>query len=174
MKQASARQGEQPIQQTSQAFGRFFRQALVRCCPDEFEAQLDALEESAQSELQAELGKTNGNSSLYRAAVAAALTTVRAAKQQRDQQSFTRFDPNETELSAAPQPLAQSVREAIAQLPDKRRRAVRLHLAEMTMAEIGELLGWGESKARQHVERGLQELRKALLASGIEYEIDEL
>lgn len=172
MKQSSAMQGEQRIQQTSQAFGRFLRQAIEQSCPHEFDSQLDALETTAQTQLHSALSNANGDESLYRQAVAAALTTVREAKQQRADQSFVWVDLTDTKLPADPQQLAQTVQEALAQLPDNHRRAVSLHLAGMTMPEMGELLGWGEKKTRQQVERGLRALRKTLHAAGIEYEID--
>lgn len=173
MKQASAMQGEQRIQQTSQAFARFFRQTIARLCPQEFASQLDALEKSAQGQMQAALNKANGDESLDRTAVAAALATVREAKQQRANQSFVWVDLTETTLPADPHDLAQTVQESLAQLPDNRRRAVSLHLTGMTIAEIAGLLGGSESKARQQVERGLRDLRKTLHAAGIEYEINE-
>ena len=172
MKQSSAVQGEQRIQQTSQAFGRFLRQAIEQNCPHEFASQLDALETTAQTQLHSALSNANGDDSLYRQAVAAALTTVREAKQQSADQSFVWVEWGDTKLPADPQQLAQTVQEALAQLPDNHRRAVNLHLAGMTMSEIGELLGWSEKKTRQHVERGVRALRKMLHAAGIEYEID--
>ena len=172
MKQPSAIQGEERIQQTSQAFGRFLRQALERLCPNEYISQLEELEKSAQDQMHFTLNKSNGDGSLERQAVAAALATLRVAKQQRANQSFVWVDLDETKLPADSQQLAQTVQEALAKLPDKRRRAVNLHLAGMTMSEIGELLGWSEKKTRQHVERGVRALRKMLHAAGIEYEID--
>ena len=173
MKQPSAIQGEERIQQTSQAFGRFLRQALERLCPNEYISQLDELEKSAQDQMHSTLNKSNGDGSLKRQAVAAALATVRVAKQQRANQSFVWVDLDETKLPADSQQLAQTVQEALAKLPDKRRRAVNLHLAGMTILEIGELLGWGESKAKRQVEQGLRDLRTTLRTAGIEYEIDE-
>ena len=172
MKQPSAIQGEQRIAQLSQAFGRFFRQAVERICPHEFGAQLEPLEKSAQDHLHSALSHANGNESLYRQAVAAALTTIREAKQQTAEQSFVWVDLNETKLPAHPHQLAQTIQEALAKLPDNRRRAVSLHLAGMMMTELAELLGWGEKKARQQVERGLHDLRKTLHAAGIEYEVE--
>ncbi len=172
MKQSAAIQGEQRIHQLSQAFGRFFRQTIERICPHELGSQLDPLEQSAQDKLHAALSSPNGDESLYRQAVAAALTTVRAARQQRAEQSVVWVELNDEKLSADPQQWAQTVQEALAKLPDNRRRAVSLHLAGMTNAEIAELLGCGEKKARQQVEQGLQAFRKTLRAAGIDYEID--
>jgi DNA-directed RNA polymerase specialized sigma24 family protein len=38
----------------------------------------------------------------------------------------------------------------------------------MTSAEIGEILGWSEPKARNLVHRGLKDLRRELLVEGID------
>jgi DNA-directed RNA polymerase specialized sigma subunit len=172
MKQSAAIQGEQRIQQLSQAFGRFFRQTIEHICPHELGSELDPLTTSAQNKLHDALRHSNESESLYRQAVAAALTTVRAARQQRAEQSVEWVELNDEKLSADPQQYAQTVQESLAKLPDNRRRAVSLHLAGMTNVEIAELLGCGERKARQQVEQGLQAFRKTLRAAGIDYESD--
>jgi hypothetical protein len=170
MKQSSAIQGEQRIQQLTQAFGRFFRQAIERICPHELGSQIDPLITSAQDKLHNALRHSKESESLYRQAVAAALTTVRAARQQRAEQSVEWIELTDEKLSADPQQYAQTVQEALAKLPDNRRRAVSLHLAGMTTAEIAELLGCGEKKAQHQVEQGLQVLQKSLRTAGIDYE----
>lgn len=170
MKQSAAIQGEQRIQQLTQAFGRFFRQSIERICPQELGSELDPLTTSAQDKLHDALLHSNETESLYRQAVAAALTTVRTARQQRAAQSVEWIELTDEKLSADPQQYAQTVQEALAKLPDNRRRAVSLHLAGMTNAEIAELLGCGEKKARHQVEQGLQALQKSLRAAGIDYE----
>ena len=60
---------------------------------------------------------------------------------------------------------------ALAQLPENRRLAVKNHLQGLTTPEIGALLGWSEPKARNLVHRGLKDLRTALRALGIEYQV---
>jgi hypothetical protein len=64
--------------------------------------------------------------------------------------------------------LRRQIEAGVAQLPANRRLAVRLHLQGLTTAEIGELSGWSEPKARNLVYRGLKDLRQYLRALGIE------
>jgi RNA polymerase sigma factor (sigma-70 family) len=76
------------------------------------------------------------------------------------------------DLQAERRLLMRKIEAALATMPENRRRAVGLHLQGMTKQEIGDLLGWTESKARNLVYRGLQELREQLRAEGVDYEGD--
>jgi RNA polymerase sigma factor (sigma-70 family) len=57
----------------------------------------------------------------------------------------------------------------VERLSDKRRQAVKLYLLGMNHVEISTTTGWSESVARNHLYRGLADLREALAARGIEY-----
>src|SRR5204863_7716087 len=66
--------------------------------------------------------------------------------------------------------LMDRIAAAVRSLPENRRRAVELHLQGLSLAEIGELLGWTEAKARNLVYRGLDDLRGLLRQEGLDYE----
>ena len=173
MKQVSAITGDQQIQPISQAFGRFFRQTIERICPHEFGAQLDPLEQSAQHKLQTALQDSTNNEFHFRQAAAAALATIREAKERRAVQSVVWVDLTDSPLPDDAPQTAQTVQKALAKLQGHHRRAVSLYLAGMDASEIGALLHWNKKKTRQQIEQGLQALRNQLRAAGIEYEIDD-
>ena len=54
----------------------------------------------------------------------------------------------------------------LAELPERRREAVALHLQGFTLREIGQLSGTSEEAARKLLERGMQTLRELLAATG--------
>ncbi len=54
----------------------------------------------------------------------------------------------------------------LAELPERRREAVTLHLQGYTPREIGERSGTSEEAARKLLERGMQTLRERLVALG--------
>ena len=112
---------------------------------------------------------------LYRTASSAALDLIRRRR-------TTREDPLDdlgpTDLSLADSAartderaelsdLGFRISQAIEQIPETRRAAVRMYLAGYGSGEIGELMGWTEAKARNLLYRGLADLRARLEASGI-------
>jgi len=54
----------------------------------------------------------------------------------------------------------------LAELPERRREAVALHLRGFTPREIGEWSGTSEEAARKLLERGMQTLRERLTLLG--------
>lgn len=58
------------------------------------------------------------------------------------------------------------VAECLAELPERRREAVALHLQGFTPREIGEFSGTSEEAARKLLERGMQTLRERLVVLG--------
>ncbi|MGH8042818.1 MAG: RNA polymerase sigma factor [Rudaea sp.] len=54
----------------------------------------------------------------------------------------------------------------LAQLPERRRTAVALHLQGLSMREIGQSVGVSEEAARKLLDRGMQTLRERLAALG--------
>lgn len=54
----------------------------------------------------------------------------------------------------------------LAELPERRREAVTLHLQGFTPREIGQFSGTSEEAARKLLERGMQTLRERLVALG--------
>src|SRR5262249_48897764 len=55
----------------------------------------------------------------------------------------------------------------MAELPERRRKAVALHLQGFSLREIGEFSGTSEEAARKLLDRGMQALRESLALSGI-------
>lgn len=112
---------------------------------------------------------------LYRTASSAALDLIRRRRTHREDplddlgptnlllaDSAARADER-AELSD----LAFRIGQAIEEIPETRRAAVRMYLAGYGSGEIGELMGWTEAKARNLLYRGLADLRAQLEVSGI-------
>jgi RNA polymerase sigma factor (sigma-70 family) len=59
------------------------------------------------------------------------------------------------------------LQDCLAELPERRREAVALHLQGFSLREIGELNGTSEEAARKLFERGMQTLRERLVAVGL-------
>jgi RNA polymerase sigma factor (sigma-70 family) len=172
-------------------YGRFLRQAIIQFCPKNLGLQFSDIEQDARLRLwralQSEREIQNLTSYLYRIAVTATLDAIRRVKSKREDQLLLaeedEMDPGESHrLVAGPEHsphllterrlVLRKVEAALARLPENRRRAVRLHLEGLTKQEIGELLGWTESKARNLVYRGLHDLREQLRSEGVDYEGD--
>lgn len=112
---------------------------------------------------------------LYRTATSAALDLIRRRRTMREE-SMDDVDPSELRLaSTAADPeqrvqlsdLALSIERAIEMIPESRRAVVRMYLAGYGSAEIGELMGWTEAKARNLLYRGLADLRQRLEEAGV-------
>lgn len=172
-------------------YGRYLRQAIIQFCPKNLGLQFSDIEQEARLRLwralQSEREIQNLTSYLYRIAVTATLDAIRRVKSKREDQLLLaeedELDPGESHrLVAGPEHspdllterrlVLRKVEAALARLPENRRRAVRLHLEGLTKQEIGKLLGWTESKARNLVYRGLHDLREQLRAEGVDYEGD--
>jgi RNA polymerase sigma-70 factor, ECF subfamily len=172
-------------------YGRFLRQTIIRFCPKDLGLQFNDIEQEARLRLwralQSEREIQNLTSYLYRIAVTSTLDAIRRVKSKREDQLLLADEEEEEagepqrlvagpehapDLQAERRLLMHKVEAALATMPENRRRAVGLHLQGMTKQEIGDLLGWSESKARNLVYRGLQELREQLRAEGVDYEGD--
>jgi RNA polymerase sigma-70 factor (ECF subfamily) len=112
---------------------------------------------------------------LYRTATSAALDLIRRRRTMRED-SLDDVDPSAPGLAAtAANPeqraqlsdLALSIERAIETIPESRRPVVRMYLAGYGSAEIGELMGWTEAKARNLLYRGLADLRQRLEDAGV-------
>jgi RNA polymerase sigma-70 factor, ECF subfamily len=172
-------------------YGRFLRQTIIRFCPKDLGLQFNDIEQEARLRLwralQSEREIQNLTSYLYRIAVTSTLDAIRRVKSKREDQLLLADEEEEEagepqrlvagpehapDLQAERRLLMRKIETALAALPENRRRAVGLHLQGMTKQEIGDLLGWSESKARNLVYRGLHELREQLRAEGVDYEGD--
>ncbi len=63
-----------------------------------------------------------------------------------------------------------TVARAVDSLIESRRKAVRLHLLDMTIEEISAFYNWSSNKTRNLLYRGLTDLKRILKDKGIEYE----
>lgn len=183
-------QVEERFNAVIEEFGQFLRQSIARLCPQDLGIQFDDIEQEARLRLwralRSETEIQNLASYIYRIAATATIDAVRRAKVRREEQLHL-IDEEEGEGERRPltedpakspvrlteqRQVMQKVNEALARLPESRRRAVGLHLEGMTSREIADLLGWSEPKARNLIYRGLKDLRNLLQPEGIEYEID--
>jgi RNA polymerase sigma-70 factor, ECF subfamily len=172
-------------------YGAFLRQVIVRHCPKDLGLQYSDIEQNARMRLwhalRSEREIANLASYLYRIAATATLDAIRQVKSKREEQLALAEEGGEDEggiplppADPAPSPerlaarrqLVRKVQAALARLPENRRSAVGLYLEGLTSQEIADLLGWSEPKARNHVYRGLRELRGQLRAEGVDYEIE--
>jgi RNA polymerase sigma factor (sigma-70 family) len=172
-------------------YGRFLRQTIIRFCPKDLGIQFSDIEQEARLRLwralQSEREIQNLTSYLYRIAVTSTLDAIRRVKSKREDQLLLPEEEEEVagkpqrlvagpehapDLQAERRQLLRKVETALANIPENRRRAVRLHLQGLTKEEIGDLLGWTEAKARNLIYRGLQDLREQLRAEGVDYEAD--
>jgi RNA polymerase sigma factor (sigma-70 family) len=174
-------------------YGDLLRNAIAEVCPKKLGLHFDDIEQEARvrlwKALRSETEIENPASYLYRIAMTATIDAVRRATARREDQlrltrdsrdtgvTIVKLEEPEAPPDASPESLAQrrillqKVREALAGVPEDRRRAVGLHLQGFTPPEIARLLGWSEPKARSLVYRGLRELRSKLAEEGIEYEV---
>ncbi|MDJ0656846.1 MAG: sigma-70 family RNA polymerase sigma factor [Xanthomonadales bacterium] len=88
-------------------------------------------------------------------------------KQDADPAALTQDNP---EKAAKRDELSATIQSVLDSLSAGRRRAVTLRLHGLAVNEIGALCGWKESKARNLVYRGLEQLRTELNKRGIELE----
>lgn len=125
--------------------------------------------------LEAERIEALPASYLYRTATTAALDLIRRRRTMRED-SLEDIDPSGLRLAAtAANPeqraqlsdLALCIERAIETIPESRRPVVRMYLAGYGSAEIGELMGWTEAKARNLLYRGLADLRQRLADAGV-------
>jgi RNA polymerase sigma factor (sigma-70 family) len=175
------------------AYGAFLRNAVRRVCPTALGVTIDEIEQDARIRLwhalKRERNIADPASYIYRIAATAAIDAMRRVRARREHQlddaapgknvesvngPLAAFGTTAAAGSPSPEQLAadretgQRIRAALSQLPDKRRRAVGLHLQGFTSTEIGGLLGWSEPKARNLTHRGLKDLRRALTREGLD------
>ena len=113
---------------------------------------------------------------LYRAATTAAIDIVRRRRSARgdpldqvdDAEVSARRAPSTPDRDASLRELSERIDEALQTIAASRRPVVRMYLAGYGTAEIGELMGWTEAKARNLVYRGLADLRARLRDLGID------
>jgi RNA polymerase sigma-70 factor (ECF subfamily) len=169
----------------------FLRKILERICPKDLGIQVDDVAQDASMKLlkalRSERKIDNLESYIYTIALNARRDAVSRVMAKREEQPF--WDKNDENYDGpgnldpvfprhSPERMVQLrelrsiVMAEINQLPDNQRRALGLHLKEMSDQEVADLMGWTEDKARNLIYRGKKNLRKRLRARGIDYEID--
>lgn len=114
---------------------------------------------------------------VYRTAVSAALDLIRRRRARPaeplveprdsgDRVAVPRVSGPDHQLER--EELAERIAQAVEELSNPRRVAVRLYLAGYGREEIAELLDWTEPKTRNLLYRGLADLRERLAQRGIE------
>jgi len=177
-----------PLEEILEQYGSLLRGVIARVCPRDFGLQFDDIEQEARLRLwralRDETEIRRPASYLYRVAVTATLDAVRRATARREDQlcpsdpepislpfglAVGRSNPS-PESRAHERGLLAKVQAVLRRMAPRKRSAVSLHIRGFTPAEIAQLTGWSEPRARSLVYRGLKELRSKLAAEGIEYE----
>jgi RNA polymerase sigma-70 factor (ECF subfamily) len=183
-----AREADARLGALLEEFGRLLRGLIERRCPKDLGIQVADIEQEARIRLWRALkdGKELGSAAsyIYRVARSVTIDALRRAKARREEQLGTidRERDSASALVVGPdqQPdriaeanlLAERIAGALQALAPSRRQAVELRLQGFGHAEIADLLGWSEPRARGLLYRGLEDLRRELRVAGIEYEGD--
>ena len=181
---------EQRLTRLLDDYGAFLRSAIRRCCHTDLGLHRDEIEQDARIRLWHALRRERNiqdpASYIYRIAATATIDAIRRVRARRespialveqsgtdDSEQVLRAPSESPEDSAARREIGRKIDDALAQLPDNRRRAVVLHLQGFTSQEIGRLARWSEPKARNLTYRGLKDLRVRLRAAGIEWPAEQ-
>jgi RNA polymerase sigma factor (sigma-70 family) len=170
-------------------YSTLLRGLIGQHCPRHLGVEASDVEQEARVRLWRALERekelTDPASYTYRIAVTTTIDAVRRVLARReDQVRVDDEDDSETESvqtfvtdqTQSPdsvterRELMSGIGAAVQSLAENRRRAVVLHLQGLNLNEIAELLGWTEGKARNLVDRGLDDLRDALRREGVDYE----
>jgi RNA polymerase sigma-70 factor (ECF subfamily) len=170
-------------------YGQFLRNAIASHCRGTAGLNVDDIMQEACLRLwravSGEKDIAHLPSYLYRIAATVTIDAVRRVQARREVQIPLPLEQNggpegadfadtlaSPEMPVEYQRLVGLVKEILGRLPAERRRAVGLHLQGWTTPEIARLAGWSESKAKNLVYRGLDDLRRQLRLQGIDYEIE--
>jgi RNA polymerase sigma-70 factor (ECF subfamily) len=169
-------------------YGRFLRNTIARFCPKNLSAQINDIEQEAKIRLwravQSERDLSNPSFYIYRIAMTTTIDAVRKAQARHEEQLRLEEEGSDsvavlalpTDPEQSPERAAQQkefnaiIESALAKLVENRRIAVEFHLQGMTSQEIADLMDWTEAKARNLIYRGLEDLRKQLRATRIDYQ----
>jgi RNA polymerase sigma-70 factor (ECF subfamily) len=187
--------GEEPnarLERLLERYATLLRRQIAQHCPRDLGIQIGDIEQDARlrlwKALEREKELRDPASYIYRIAVTTTIDAVRRVLARREEQLQPREerqqlddDNGEATIDFVANPveapdavterreLMSIIAAAVGALADNRRQAVELHLQGLSLSEIAELLRWSEPKARNLVYRGLEDLREALRAEGIEY-----
>jgi RNA polymerase sigma factor (sigma-70 family) len=168
------------------SYQKFLHETVLKLCPRDLGLQVDEIEQEVRIRLwraiQSETDIRHGASYIHRVVLTATIDAIRRVRARREDP----FDPLTDDANhdvlgrpAAPasperiverRQLFDRVAAALARISPDRRRAAGLYLEGLTLQEIAALLNWSESRTRNLMYRGLNDLRKLLRADGIDYE----
>lgn len=175
-------EARQRLEQLLASHAGTIRRAIQRSCPRHLDNDLDDIEQEVHVRLwralESEREILHPTSYLHMAAVNATLDAIRRRRARpeepleleggEDSPVRAVASTPSPELHAQRRQQVSRVEQAFSQLVPNRAQALRLHLQGFTTAEIGELLGWSEAKARNLVYRGLADLRLILEKEGVD------
>ena len=175
---------DERFEQLVDQYAAILRAHIAQHCPRNLGIQVSDVEQEALVRLwralRDERNVVDAASYIYRIAVTTTIDAVRRVIARREEQLADASDdetparaPYIDPKQAAPDEIVerretmQMLIDAIAELPENRRRCVELHLQGFNTTDIAALLGWSEAKARNLVYRGMESLRDILKRKGI-------
>lgn len=162
------------------------RALVLQRCPQELGIDPDEVEQEIRirlwKTLQRERNIDHPASYLHKTALSVIVDLVRRRSARPDLSMADALDTTLESDTVSPEAgapeqvaerhaFAQAVMQAVASLPERRRRPVQLHLQGFGTAQIGVLLQMSEPTARNLVYRGLEELRERLASQGWGHEL---
>jgi RNA polymerase sigma-70 factor (ECF subfamily) len=177
------RAADERFEQLVDQYSAILRAHIAQHCPRNLGIQVSDVEQDALVRLwralRDERNVVDAASYIYRIAVTTTIDAVRRVIARREEQLADASDdeaparPPITDSRPAPDEVVERretmkmLMDAIAELPENRRRCVELHLQGFNTTDIAALLGWSEAKARNLVYRGMESLRDILKRKGI-------
>jgi len=171
---------DERVEEVLREYGVVLRRAVERLAPGNVGASVDEIEQEARIRLWKALERgtdvANFPSYLCRVAFTATIDAIRDLKARKEDplegnrnasgNGLPGQDPVAHGLSPEDRLLERErtarLRSAVAALAEPRRTAVRLHLRGFRPEEVGRMMGWSPSKARNLAYRGLEDLRSEL------------
>lgn len=157
---------------------RQLTRAVGRICPPWLAAQADDIVQAAMLRVMEILRESEGKATLnasylWRVAYSATVDEIRRLRRRRevslDEVSPEVLpDPSDPERSCAGSEIGQGVRDCLQRLVEARRLAVALYLQGHSVPEAARILGYGAKRVENLVYRGLADLRRCLVAKGLE------
>lgn len=167
------------LQEILHEYGGLLRRAIERLAPGRSGVLADDVEQEARIRVWKALKSgteiTDPPSYLCRVALTATVDAIRTVRSRREEPLETARPGVETPIAgdpASPEPGPEAevlekervaaLRRAVDSIAEPRRSAVRLHLRGFRPDDVGRIMGWSPSKARNLAYRGLENLRSEL------------
>jgi RNA polymerase sigma-70 factor (ECF subfamily) len=178
------------LEQIVSEYGRLIRSVVRKVCRSRPAIDLEDVEQEVRLKLWRVISNRTAidhlPSYVYRVAYSVAVDQLRRIDVRPEDQFYGADDDGDggstgelervpDAAAAAPDRIAAcreaaaAVGEAVDRLSERRRQAVKLYLLGLNHTEIAAATGWTDAVARNHLYRGLGDLREALALRGIEY-----